>query len=143
MKKNLILSIIAGVIVGAIYHFFISANANTVETIVFTLGFIILSTIFEVVLKKRREKKESVAIVTVDSAEVDKFIDSMGGQANIASASHEVSRVKVSLKDVDLIDQDKLKALELDGAFLSGDQLQVTFGKQAKGVAQQINEQIR
>jgi phosphotransferase system IIB component len=142
MNKNLILSsIMFGIIFGAIYHLIISDNIT--ETIVYTLGFIILSTILEVILKKRREKKESVSAVSIDNAEVEKFIDAIGGQTNIASASHEVSRVKISLKDVDLINQDKLKALELDGAFLSGDQLQVTFGKQAEGVALQISEQIK
>ena len=142
MNKNLILNnIISGIIFGVIYHLVISDSIA--ETIVYTLGFIILYTIVEVILKKRREKKASVAAISVDNAKVDKFIEAIGGPSNIVSASHEVSRVKVSLKDVDLIDQDQLKALELDGAFLSGNHLQVTFGKQAEGVAQKINEQIK
>jgi len=145
MNKNLTLNIITGIIVGVIYHFFISDNADLIETLVFVLAFIALSTLFEVILKRRREKRESTAItaVTADQAEVNKLIDGIGGQTNIISASYEVSRVKVSLKDADLIDQDKLKSLELEGAFLSGDQLQVTVGKQAESVAQQINERIK
>lgn len=142
MNKNIILTnIIFGIIFGVIYYLVISDNIT--ETIVYILGFVILSTVIGQTLKKRSEKKESTMAVSVDRAEVDKFINAIGGQANIASTSHEVSRVKVSLKDVDLIDQDKLKALELDGAFLSGDQLQVTFGKQAAGIAKQINEHIK
>lgn len=141
MNKNLMLTIITGIIVGAIYYFFVSANL--VEATAFTLVFMILYASLEVILNQTRKKKALVAAVAVDLAEVWAFMEAIGGQSNIAFASHEVSRVKVSLKDVDLIDQAKLKALKLEGAFLSGEHLQVTFGKRAEGVAQQINEQIK
>lgn len=142
MNKKMILSnTIFGIMWGFIYYFVISNSI--IETIVSTLGVLILCTILEVVFKKRREKKASMMAISVDRVKVDKFIDAIGGQVNVTSVSHEVSRVKVFLEDVDLIDQDKLKALELDGAFLSGNQLQVTFGKQANRVAQHIKEQIK
>ena len=143
MNKHLILNIITGIIVGAIYHFLISANGDIVETVIFTVLFIMFSIIIEVILRKRREKKEGVAVETVDASEVTAFIEAIGGHGNITVANHEASRVKVSLKDVDLIDQDELKVLKVEGAFLSGDHLQVTVGKRAESIAGQINEQIK
>jgi phosphotransferase system IIB component len=48
--------------------------------------------------------------------------------------------VKVVIKDVDLIDQDKLKELALDGAYLAGSQLQITMGASSNDFARQISE---
>ena len=141
MRRILISNILSGIIFGAIYYFFISEDIT--ELVLVTLGFVALSMLLEIVLKKRKTKRGITEVTTVGDAEAAKFIDALGGRTNITSASHEASRVKVSLKDVDLINQEQLKSLELEGAFLSGDHLQVTVGKQAASMAQQINGQIK
>jgi len=136
----MISNVISGIIFGLVYYFIF--EDDLIETLLVTLGFIILSTLIEIVLVRMRKKRTSTEVVVADEGQVLDFVRAIGGSGNIESVSHEVSRVKVTLKDVDLIDQDQLNDLALEGAFLSGNQLQATFGKQAEYIAAKINEKL-
>ncbi|UTY40024.1 PTS transporter subunit EIIB [Allocoprobacillus halotolerans] len=59
----------------------------------------------------------------------NKIIDGVGGQDNIRHAMHCATRLRLNLKNNDLVDEKKLEAIdEVKGTFLAGDQYQIILG---------------
>jgi len=140
MSKRIIFHIIAGIIGAIIYYMFFDGT-TLVQAFLFILVYVGFSLLFDFVIEKRRAKLDQ-ATATVDHEKVKAFIEAVGGAKNISSTDHESSRLKIVINEVDLIDKEKLKALALDGAYLSGDQLQVTIGANSSDFSRQIKEAI-
>lgn len=57
------------------------------------------------------------------------IVDYVGGQDNIAGVAHCATRLRIVLKNNDLLQMEKVENVDLaKGAFLAGDQLQIIFG---------------
>lgn len=57
------------------------------------------------------------------------IIENVGGESNIVHAMHCATRLRLKLKNYDLVNEDKLTDVdEVKGVFLSGDQYQVILG---------------
>jgi len=140
MSKRIIFHIIAGIIGAIIYYMFFDGT-TLVQAFLFILVYVGFSLLFDFVIEKRRAKLDQ-ATATVDHEKVKAFIEAVGGAKNISSTDHESSRLNIVINEVDLIDKEKLKALALDGAYLSGDQLQVTIGANSSDFSRQIKEAI-
>ena len=133
--------IFAVILAGAYYLFFDEAELG--HAVMFAVIYLGISVIFDFISDRMKAKQTNVQVTTVDPTLVNAFIEAMGGTRNITSTESEASRVKVVLQDVDLVDQDKLKELALDGAYLAGNQLQVTMGASSSDFSRQINEAIK
>lgn len=58
-----------------------------------------------------------------------RIIDGVGGKDNIRHAMHCATRLRLNLKDDQLVDEKKLEAIdEVKGTFLAGDQYQIILG---------------
>ncbi|MCL1990683.1 MAG: hypothetical protein FWG67_07325 [Defluviitaleaceae bacterium] len=144
MNKRIMLHIVCGLI-GALVYYMLFEETTPLQAIWFCFLYVGISVVFDVVLGRirLRNKKGENLITTADHEQVKALIEAIGGTANIVSTDFESARVKVVIKDVDLLDQEELKSLSLEGAYLSGNQLQVTVGKSSSDFSRQIQDSIQ
>ncbi|MBR1417035.1 MAG: PTS transporter subunit EIIB [Bacilli bacterium] len=76
------------------------------------------------------------------SSEVNKLIQYLGGKDNIVNAEVNMSRFKVILKDVSLVNKDGITSLGAQGIVEIDNQLKIIFGKDAKQLKKYIDDMM-
>lgn len=76
------------------------------------------------------------------SVEANKLINYLGGKDNIINAECNMSRFKVLLKDVSIVDKDSIQKLGAKGIVEIDNQLKIIFGKDARQLKKFIDEII-
>lgn len=76
------------------------------------------------------------------SIEANKLIGYLGGKDNIINAECNMSRFKVILKDVSIVDKDAIQKLGAKGIVEIDNQLKIIFGKDARALKKYIDELI-
>lgn len=76
------------------------------------------------------------------SIEANKLINYLGGKDNIINAECNMSRFKVILKDVTVVDKDAIQKLGAKGIVEIDNQLKIIFGKDARQLKKYIDEII-
>ncbi len=76
------------------------------------------------------------------SVEANKLIHYLGGKDNIISAECNMSRFKVLLKDVSVVDKDSIQKLGAKGIVEIDNQLKIIFGKDARQLKKYIDDII-
>ncbi len=74
--------------------------------------------------------------------EANKLIGYLGGKDNIINAECNMSRFKVILKDITLVDKDAIERLGAKGIVEIDNQLKIIFGSNAKLLKKYIDEII-
>ncbi len=74
--------------------------------------------------------------------EANKLINYLGGKDNIVNAECNMSRFKVILKDVSIVDKDAITKLGAKGIVEIDNQLKIIFGKDAKELKRYIDQLI-
>ena len=74
--------------------------------------------------------------------EANKLIGYLGGKDNIVSAESNMSRFKVILKDISLVDKDAIEKLGAKGIVEIDNQLKIIFGKEATQLKRYIDDII-
>ena len=74
------------------------------------------------------------------SAEANKLINYLGGKDNVVNAECNMSRFKVILKDVSLVDKDSIQKLGAKGIVEIDNQLKIIFGNDARQLKKYIDE---
>ena len=77
------------------------------------------------------------------SSEVNKLIKYLGGKDNIINAECNMSRFKVILKDMTIIDKAGIQKLGAKGIVELDNQLKIVFGKEAKQLKECIKDIIK
>ena len=77
------------------------------------------------------------------SSEVNKLIKYLGGKDNIINAECNMSRFKVILKDISLVDKPAIQKLGAQGIVEIDNQLKIVFGKDAKQLKEYIKDIIK
>lgn len=72
--------------------------------------------------------------------QANKLITYLGGKDNIINAQCNMSRFKVILKDVSIVDKDAILKLGATGVVEIDNQLKIVLGKNAKQLKQYIDE---
>ena len=72
--------------------------------------------------------------------EINKLEDFLGGKDNIIETEVEMSRFKVTLKDVSKANKDGIMKLGAKGVVEIDDQLKIIFGKDAKKLKRYIDD---
>lgn len=72
--------------------------------------------------------------------EINKLVELLGGKDNIIDTEVEMSRFKVTLKDVSLANKEGIKKLGAKGVVEVEDQLKIIFGKEARQLKKYMNE---
>lgn len=76
------------------------------------------------------------------TVEANKLINYLGGKDNIVNAECNMSRFKVLLKDVSIVDKDAIQKLGAKGIVEIDNQLKIIFGKDARQLKKYIDELI-
>lgn len=74
------------------------------------------------------------------SVEANKLINYLGGKDNIVNAECNMSRFKVILKDISIVDKDGIQKLGAKGIVEIDNQLKIIFGKDARQLKKYIDE---
>ena len=77
------------------------------------------------------------------SSEVNKLVKYLGGKDNIINAECNMSRFKVILKDVSLVDKTSIQKLGAKGIVEIDNQLKIIFDKDAKQLKNCIKDMIK
>lgn len=77
------------------------------------------------------------------SSEVNKLIKYLGGKDNIINAECNMSRFKVILKDITLVDKPSIQKLGAKGIVEIDNQLKIIFGKDAKQLKECIKDILK
>ena len=72
--------------------------------------------------------------------EVNKLVDLLGGKDNIIETEAEMSRFKVTLKDITKANKEGIIKLGAQGVVEIDDQLKIIFGNNAKQLKKYIDE---
>ena len=72
--------------------------------------------------------------------EINKLVEYLGGKDNIIDTEVEMSRFKVTLKDVTKANKEGIMKLGAKGVVEMEDQLKIIFGKDAKKLKKYIDE---
>ena len=72
--------------------------------------------------------------------EINKLVEYLGGKDNIIDTEVEMSRFKVTLKDVTKANKEGIMKLGAKGVVEIEDQLKIIFGKDAKKLKKDIEE---
>ena len=74
------------------------------------------------------------------SVEANKLINYLGGKENIINAECNMSRFKVILKDVSIVDKEAIQKLGAKGIVEIDNQLKIIFGKDARQLKKYIDD---
>ena len=77
------------------------------------------------------------------SSDINKLLKYLGGKDNIINAECNMSRFKVILKDVSIVDKDGINKLGAKGIVEIDNQLKIIFDKDAKQLKNYIKEILR
>lgn len=72
--------------------------------------------------------------------EINKLVDLLGGKDNIIDTEIEMSRFKVTLKDVTKANKEGIMKLGAKGVVEIDDQLKIIFGKEAKKLKRYMDD---
>lgn len=72
--------------------------------------------------------------------EINKLVDYLGGKDNIIDTEVEMSRFKVTLKDVTKANKEGIMKLGAKGVVEIEDQLKIIFGKEAKKLKKYMDD---
>ena len=95
---------------------------------------IIIIVLFIVYLAIRKSNKKDLKL------EFNKLVECLGGKDNILETEIEMSRFKVTLKDISKANKDGIIKLGAKGVVEIDDQLKIIFGSEAKQLKKFISE---
>ncbi len=72
--------------------------------------------------------------------EINKLVQYLGGKDNILDTEVNMSRFKVTLKDVSIVDKDGIQKLGAKGIVEIDNQLKIIFGPEARALKKYISE---
>ncbi len=78
-----------------------------------------------------------------DSAKAKKLVEAFGGAANISSLDACITRLRVEVKEISLVDQDALKRLGAAGVLVAGKGVQAIFGTKSDNLRSDMGEYIK
>ena len=118
---------------------------NTLEAWLLGLGIIlgvavILFVIFYFVSGFRKKDAKPSERVVVDEEFITTMLHGLGKLNNINSVSVDNGRVKFSVKDLELLVTDELKALSTSGVFITGNNVKLLFKYDSNTIVSALEE---
>jgi len=71
---------------------------------------------------------------------INKLIQYLGGKDNILNVEHNMSRLKVSVKDTSIVNKDAIQKLGAKGIVEIDNQLKIILGPESKQLKKYIND---
>lgn len=101
------------------------------QLIHYVIIFVVLIILFLAVIRANRKDFK---------LEINKLVEYLGGKDNIVDTEVEMSRFKVTLKDVTKANKDGIMKLGAKGVVEIEDQLKIIFGKDAKRLKKYMDD---
>ena len=97
------------------------------------IAFLIVFGIVKMIIKAKKSLKKSSELENgeKDQEQLAIFELAYGGRENIVSVNNELNRITVEVKEIELVDSQKLKDLGATGVLLVGNQVKCGFGDRA------------
>ncbi|OYD07388.1 glucose-specific PTS transporter subunit IIBC [Paludifilum halophilum] len=90
------------------------------------------------------ESEEQAAAVDTESGELAQdILEAFGGKDNITKLDACITRLRISVKGTDGVDEDRLKQLGASGVLVVGNNVQAIFGTQSDTIKGQMQDIIR
>lgn len=90
--------------------------------------------------KEYREMQKEKQQTKVEGSLAEQILAALGGKENITKLDACISRLRVGVKDVNQVDEEKLKALGASGVLRVGDGVQAVFGTKSSVYKEEILE---
>jgi len=117
----------------------LSTTQKYVFIIVAILAVVLIACIIAtVVLIKKKNKGH----VKVDEEFMQNIMAWLGGKENIASASVDNARLKVEVRNLDMVEADKLHTLSEKGVFITGNNVKLLFKYDSKLIEKEISKRL-
>ncbi len=84
---------------------------------------------------KLRKQEKGIGVAASND-----LISALGGVDNIVSCQNQVSRLNVIVKNIDVVETEKIMNLGAKGAFVSNDKVQIMLGDNAKEITDKLRE---
>ena len=104
-----------------------------VAAVILLIGVILF---FTCGLRSRREKK--IEHITIDNEFMDSLILGLGNSANIESVSIDNGRLKFKVKDLELLDTNRLKELSTSGVFITANNVKLLFKYDSESILKEL-----
>ncbi|MDD9154659.1 PTS glucose transporter subunit IIBC [Aliivibrio sp. S4TY2] len=89
-----------------------------------------------------REDEEEAGVAVTGSELAGELVAAFGGKENITNLDACITRLRVSVANVEAVDQDKLKKLGAAGVVVAGSGVQAIFGTKSDNLKTDMNEWI-
>lgn len=94
-------------------------------------------------VKKIKNVENNLTTVSIISDnDLKKLVNLLGGINNIETVESTLNNVKVTLKQVNNINQTEIKKLGAAGSFISQNKITILFGDKSLSMAKKIQEEI-
>ncbi|MCL1950745.1 MAG: PTS transporter subunit EIIB [Turicibacter sp.] len=141
MNKGLVLMLLAVVMAVAGYF--------TNQIVMYT-GIGVFALLLLVFLSTRKKKVKNIPKEEANQAKLEQFrekaldlIGILGGKENIQGMSSCLSRIRITVQDIDEVDPGAIKGLGATGMVMSGNQLQAIFGGDSEPLRQAVEDILR
>ncbi len=105
---------------------------NTIIQYAIIVAFLLIISLVFIKLKEKNFNQE-----------INKLLKYLGGKSNIINSECDMSRFKVILKDVSLVDKEGIQKLGAKGIVEVDNQLKIIFDKDAKKLKKYIKEMYK
>ena len=106
-----------------------------IVTIVPIFVLLVIATIIGVTKRIKMASKYKKNNAYVDEGLKNNLIEAFGKQENIIEVEVEMSRLTVTVKDIDLVNPDSLKENGANGVLLMGNKVKCAFGDKAEEIS--------
>lgn len=106
-----------------------------IVTIVPIFVLLVIATIIGVTKRIKMASKYKKNNTYVDEGLRNNLIEAFGKQENIIEVEVEMSRLTVTVKDIDLVNPDSLKENGANGVLLMGNKVKCAFGDKAEEIS--------
>lgn len=90
--------------------------------------------------KEEKQRREKIKEEPVSEFQKEVFLDAYGGENNVVDIIREMGRITVSVKDLSLVNGEKLKDLGAKGVLLVGSMVKASFGDRSKYIYELLKD---
>ena len=84
------------------------------------------------------QSRPAVTLSPTEQQQIERLIQAFGGEANIVNVDACITRLRVTVKDVAIIDEPRLKATGAKGIIKQGNNVQVVYGLHVKKMREAV-----
>lgn len=123
---------------------YITLGVGLVSIFVWYVTFVFLIRKFNLKTPGREEDEEEQILETVEGnlETVSSIIEGLGGKENIVTISNCFTRLRIEVKDPEMIDEQKINQYKNQGIMMNDHNVQIIIGMKVQGVCEKIRKEL-